>query len=68
MAESGHTVLPVSDRRDPGARIGTITLQQLLQGRLRDLREERHSERVLTPLSLIGVRDDGATREATVRR
>ena len=55
MAETGHTVLPVSARESPNVRIGTISLEQLLAGRLRDLHEERHSERVLKPLSLIGV-------------
>ena len=54
MAETGHTVLPVSARANPRVRIGTISLEQLLAGRLRDLHEERHSERVLKPLSLIG--------------
>jgi len=55
MAESGQTTLPVTDRRDPDVPVGTITLEQLLKGRLRDLQEERHSERVLSPLSLIGL-------------
>lgn len=55
MAETGHTVLPVTDRVDPSIGIGTISLEQLLAGRLRDLHEERHSERVLRPLSLIGL-------------
>jgi chloride channel protein, CIC family len=55
MAESGHTSLPVLDRHDPAIAIGTVTLEQLLQGRLRDLEEERHSERVLSPLSMIGL-------------
>ena len=55
MAESGHTALPVTDRHDPDVPVGTITLEQLLKGRLRDLHEERHSERVLKPLDLIGL-------------
>jgi chloride channel protein, CIC family len=59
MAESGRTALPVSDRNDPTVAIGTVTLEQLLQGRLRDLEEERHSERVLRPLSLIGLGRNG---------
>ncbi|HET8639099.1 MAG TPA: chloride channel protein [Solirubrobacterales bacterium] len=60
MASSGRTTMPVVDRRDPGRRLGTVTLEQLLQARLRDLQEERHSERVLRPFSLIGIRRDGA--------
>ena len=55
MAETGQTVLPVSDRRNPGVPVGQVSLEQLLAGRLRDLHEERHSERVLRPLSLIGI-------------
>jgi H+/Cl- antiporter ClcA len=55
MAESGRTELPVVDREDPRRRLGTVTLEQLLQGRLRDLQEERHSERVLRPFNLIGI-------------
>ena len=48
MAESGFTELPVM--AGPGDRdvVGVITLPQLLEGRLRDLREARHAERVLT--------------------
>jgi H+/Cl- antiporter ClcA len=56
MAESRHTELPVLDRADPSRVLGSVTLQQLLQGRLRDLQEDRHSERVLRPLDLIGLR------------
>jgi len=65
MAESGRTVLPVSDRARPGVSVGTISLEQLLEGRIRDLREERHSERVLKPLSLIGIGRRGDPGEAT---
>jgi CIC family chloride channel protein len=39
--------LPVVDRDDPGRIIGLISLTMLLAARLRDLREARHSERVL---------------------
>jgi chloride channel protein, CIC family len=62
MAESGRTALAVTDRRDPARALGTVTLEQLLAGRLRDLQEERHSERVLSPLGLIGF-GRGATAE-----
>jgi H+/Cl- antiporter ClcA len=55
MAESGRTALPVVARGDSSRRLGTVTLEQLLKGRLRDLQEERHSERVLRPFSLIGI-------------
>jgi chloride channel protein, CIC family len=54
MAEHGVTTLPVVDRRETNRVLGTVTLEQLLQGRLRDLHEERHSERVLRPRDLIG--------------
>ena len=54
MAEHGVTALPVVDREHPEQVLGTVTLEQLLQGRLRDLHEERHSERVLRPRDLIG--------------
>ena len=55
MAESGRTRLPVSERGDPGNRLGTVSLEQLLAGRLRDLDEERHRSRPLRPLDLIGL-------------
>jgi chloride channel protein, CIC family len=58
MAEHGVTSLPVVDREVPSRRLGTITLEQLLQGRLRDLEEERHSERILRPRDLIGLGGD----------
>ena len=55
MAESGQTRLPVAERGDPGHRLGTVSLEQLLAGRLRDLDEERHRSRPLRPLDLIGL-------------
>jgi CIC family chloride channel protein len=61
MAETEATRLPVVDREDPERCLGSVSLEQLLQGRLRDLREERHGERVLRPLDLIGL---GRIREA----
>jgi CIC family chloride channel protein len=54
MAEQGVTSLSVVDRDDHSRVVGAVTLEQLLQGRLRDLHEERHSERVLRPRDLIG--------------
>jgi CIC family chloride channel protein len=54
MAEHGVARMPVVDRDDHDRLLGMVTLEQLLQGRLRDLHEERHSERVLTPAHLIG--------------
>jgi len=54
MAETESTKLSVVDREDPRRCLGSIGLEQLLQGRLRDLQEERHGERVLRPLDLIG--------------
>jgi H+/Cl- antiporter ClcA len=55
MAESGRTKLPVAERTDPDAPVGTVRLEQLLEGRLRDLDEERHRTRVLRPLEMLGV-------------
>jgi H+/Cl- antiporter ClcA len=66
MAEHGVTELPVVDREDHTEVVGTVTLEQLLQGRLRDLQEERHSERVLRPGDMIGLGRATATKE-TVR-
>jgi chloride channel protein, CIC family len=60
MAESKRTELPVAERARPEEPIGTVRLEQLLEGRLRDLDEERHRTRVLRPLELLGV-----GREAT---
>jgi H+/Cl- antiporter ClcA len=48
MAESGFTELPVVAAPGDPRLVGVITLPQLLEGRLRDLREARHAERVLT--------------------
>jgi predicted transcriptional regulator len=48
MADSGFTRLPVVAARDDRRLVGLITLPQLLEGRLRDLREARQAERVLT--------------------
>jgi H+/Cl- antiporter ClcA len=64
MAEHGVTRMPVVERGDRGRVLGTITLQQLLQGRLRDLHEERHSERVLRPRDLIGLGRGNLAEEA----
>jgi CIC family chloride channel protein len=63
MAEHGVTTMPVVDRDDGGRVRGTVTLEQLLQGRLRDLHEERHSERVLSPRDLIGFGRNRGDRE-----
>jgi hypothetical protein len=53
MAASGRTELPVAERSLPAVPIGTVRLEQLLEGRLRDLDEERHRTRVLRPLELL---------------
>ncbi|WP_037075974.1 chloride channel protein [Pseudonocardia spinosispora] len=47
FAEHGVARAPVVDRDDHGVLLGIITVTQLLQGRHRDLVEERTSERVL---------------------
>ncbi|MGN6257987.1 MAG: chloride channel protein [Solirubrobacterales bacterium] len=66
MAESGHTVLPVVERAAPEREVGTIGLQQLLAGRLRDLDEERHRTRVLRPLDLLGLGREPQAEEAPI--
>jgi CBS domain-containing protein len=47
MASSGLTRLPVVRRDAPDDVIGVVSLQQLLAGRLKDLQEQRETERVL---------------------
>jgi CIC family chloride channel protein len=47
FAERGVARAPVVDREEPTRLLGLITVTQLLQGRERDLQEERVSERVL---------------------
>ncbi len=47
MAQSGTTRMPVVPREGQPRLVGIITLPALLQGRLRDLQEERETERVL---------------------
>jgi chloride channel protein, CIC family len=64
MADSKRTVLPVADRAHPDAPIGTVRLEQLLEGRLRDLDEERRRDRPLRPLSLLGVGRPATVDEA----
>ena len=59
MAEHGMTSMPVVERCDHGLVVGNVTLEQLLQARLQDLREERHSERVLSPRQMIGIGGGG---------
>jgi H+/Cl- antiporter ClcA len=65
MADSGRTALPVAERTRPGKVVGTVRLEQLLAGRLRDLDEERHRTRVLRPLELLGVGRAAGTDRAT---
>ena len=47
MAERGVTRMPVIARGPGRELVGIITLPAMLAGRLRDLQEERDSERVL---------------------
>ena len=47
MAERRVSALPVVERGDAGALLGLIVIEDLLQGRLRDLQEERDCERVI---------------------
>jgi len=46
MAEQRFSRFPVVDRADPTRIRGIVTLVDLLAGRRKDLREERHAERV----------------------
>jgi CIC family chloride channel protein len=55
MAASRRTELPVAERARPEVSVGTVRLEQLLAGRLRDLDEETHRTRVLRPLELLGL-------------
>jgi chloride channel protein, CIC family len=64
MADSGRSELPVAERARPEAPIGTVRLEQLLEGRLRDLDEERRRDRPLRPLSLLGAGRATTTGEA----
>jgi CIC family chloride channel protein len=48
MAQTGVTRLVVTDRNNPTQPIGVVSLQQLLTGRVRDLHEATHHERVIT--------------------
>jgi hypothetical protein len=47
FAEHDVSAAPVVEREDPARLLGVFTLPQLLTGRLRDLQEERHRERLL---------------------
>ena len=47
MADGGVSRMPVVERADRGRVVGMVTLVDLLQGRLRDLVEERVAERTL---------------------
>jgi CBS domain-containing protein len=47
MAEAGVTRMPVVARGPQPRLLGIVTLPALLAGRLRDLQEERDTERVL---------------------
>jgi len=48
MAETGLTRLLVVERDDPQKLAGSVSLNDLLKARVRNLEEERHRERVLT--------------------
>ncbi|WP_172457835.1 chloride channel protein [Pseudonocardia sp. N23] len=53
FAETAVGAAPVVDRDDPSRLAGIVTVEQLLDGRLRDLTEEHHRER---PMRLLGRR------------
>jgi chloride channel protein, CIC family len=64
LAHQEVTRAPVMSRRDPGRRVGTISLDQLLHARRHDLHEEHHRERLL--LTSLRILDgDRARRRAT---
>jgi H+/Cl- antiporter ClcA len=64
MADSRRTELPVAERSLPAVPIGTVRLEQLLEGRLRDLDEDRHRTRVLRPWDMLrGGRQPAAAGE-----
>jgi H+/Cl- antiporter ClcA len=67
MAEAGVTEMPVSERRSRGRTVGRVTLEQLLEARRRDLLEERHSERVLSPHGLLSARRPSPARRRSDR-
>jgi CIC family chloride channel protein len=52
MVSTGHTVLPVLDRREPPRLLGLISQFDLLKAHERVLIEERHRERPLGPRRL----------------
>jgi H+/Cl- antiporter ClcA/CBS domain-containing protein len=56
FAEWGVAVAPVVERGDPTRVIGLVSLTDLLEGRLRDLNEERVTERVLHFRDLLRIR------------
>jgi H+/Cl- antiporter ClcA/CBS domain-containing protein len=62
MAQHGVDRLPVVDRDDPERVVGLVSITMLLAGRLRDLHEARHTERVLR---IRMVRPRRRLREAT---
>ncbi|MFI5315903.1 MAG: chloride channel protein [Myxococcota bacterium] len=56
FAERGISGAPVVTREDPRRVVGIVALADLLEGRLRDLQEERDSERVLELRDLLRLR------------
>jgi chloride channel protein, CIC family len=49
FAERGVTAAPVVDRNEPDRLLGLVTVEHLLDGRLRDFAEEHHRERLINP-------------------
>ncbi|MFC4942849.1 chloride channel protein [Pseudonocardia sp. GCM10023141] len=49
FAEYGVTAAPVVARDEPDRLLGLVTVEHLLDGRLRDLAEHHHRERLITP-------------------
>lgn len=62
MADLERTELTVVDRARPDVAVGSVRLEDLLAGRLHDLREERHRTRELHPLKRVRLRGGASPR------
>ncbi|MGH8141801.1 MAG: chloride channel protein [Steroidobacteraceae bacterium] len=59
MAERQVSSVPIVDRKNERQVIGVMAMEQVLEARLRDVNEERKSERVLNWLQIRATRGDG---------
>ena len=67
MAETGYTRLPVVERAHPDQLLGMLSLQHLLQARVRNLDEDRRRERVLNLRLLFMPRSQARQGEPVIR-